>query len=132
MATVLIADDESANRELLAYLLRHAGHESIEAADGEAALRLARERRPDVAIVDLNMPRTNGATLLKELRRDPGLRDLAIVLYTASGPSAALRDFMQLFDVRHAIPKPCQPAQALAVIESAVAQAESSRKLRER
>lgn len=131
MATVLVADDEAANRALLTYLLHHAGHESIEAADGEAALRLARECRPDVAIVDLNMPRTNGAALLKELRRDPDLRDLTIVLYTATGPSAAVRDFMQLFDVRHAIPKPCRPAQALEVIESAVAQAASSRKLRE-
>lgn len=78
------------------------------------------------------MPRTNGATLLKELRGDAALRGLAIVLYTATGPSPVLRDFMQLFDVRHAIPKPCRPAEALAVIESAVAQAESSRKLRER
>lgn len=131
MANVLVADDEPANRELLAYLLRHAGHEPIEARDGDEALRLARERRPDVAIVDLNMPRTNGAALLKELRRDPALRDLAIILYTATGPSAALSDFMQLFGVRHTIPKPCAPAQALAVIESAVAQAASSRKLRE-
>ena len=132
MATILIADDEPANRELLTYLLHHAGHETVEAPDGDAALRLARERAVDVAIVDLHMPGTNGAALLKALRKDPDLHRIVVVLYTATGQSAALTDFMQLFDVRHVIPKPCGPQEVLAVVEAAVAESVSSRKLRDR
>ena len=60
MATVLVADDNRANREALAALLESAGHRVLRAADGREALSRAREARPDLVISDVLMPLMDG------------------------------------------------------------------------
>lgn len=68
MALVLIADDVSISRETLSRVLRDAGHRVIAATSGAEAVAAARTERPDLAILDLNMPRMSGteaAVLIK-------------------------------------------------------------------
>lgn len=120
MPTILVADDERANRLLLRTLLEHAGHLVIEAVDGATALDLAREARPDLAIVDLHMPDANGVRLIEGLRADGALAHLAILLYTASDADAAMRDFMSRFRVCGVIPKPCEPHELLTIVANAL------------
>jgi DNA-binding response OmpR family regulator len=67
-ATILVIDDAPPVRDLLATVLRQAGHQVLTAADGEEGLRVFRERTPDLVLLDLNMPGVDGWTTLDRLR----------------------------------------------------------------
>lgn len=64
MATILVVDDEPANRLLVRTILQHAGHHTFEAVDATEAQRVLRERTPDLAIIDLSLPGIGGTELL--------------------------------------------------------------------
>ena len=66
--TVLIVDDDPHIRQLLAFALDKAGLSPIEAADGEAGLAMAQARKPDLVVLDINMPRMDGLEVCRRLR----------------------------------------------------------------
>jgi CheY-like chemotaxis protein len=80
---VLCADDEEDILELVALRLERAGYDVARATDGEQALELARSLRPDVVVLDVMMPRRNGADVVRRLREDPATRDLRMILLSA-------------------------------------------------
>lgn len=82
MASILAVDDSVSLREMLAYTLRSAGHEVIEAGDGDQAYALARERVVDLVITDLNMPNRDGLTLIRDLRQLDGYRFTPLLMLT--------------------------------------------------
>lgn len=82
---VLLADDNADAVESLAMLLGLDGHEVRWATDGESALRLADEMRPDVAIVDIGMPGMNGYAVAEALRQRPWARELTLIALTGWG-----------------------------------------------
>lgn len=87
--TVLLADDNADLRDYISRLLTAHGYEVEAVGDGEAALRAIRRERPDIVISDVMMPRKDGFALLKEIRCDAQLRDLAVILLSArSGEEA--------------------------------------------
>ena len=83
-ATILVADDEQDIRELVAYRLSRSGYTIIEARDGEEAFQLAADQSPDMAVLDVMMPRLNGFDLTERLRLTPATRRLPILLMSAS------------------------------------------------
>ena len=83
MRKILIADDSAANRELLRAVLQHAGYVVIEAEHGAAALDLLRAERPDLAVLDLQMPELDGFGAIARIRADPELRALPVIAVTA-------------------------------------------------
>lgn len=68
MAKVLVIDDEQGIRDLLDTLLRRKGYDVILAASGLEGLKVFRRERPDVVVLDLNMPGMDGLTVLQEIR----------------------------------------------------------------
>lgn len=80
---ILVADDNTASRELIREVLEMSGYDVIEAVDGQHAVNLARETSPELALVDIQMPRLDGYGVLRELRAMPGLSGLPIVALTA-------------------------------------------------
>ena len=82
-AQILIADDFDDNRELLKLVLEPDGYLVREARDGAECVELARERPPDLALIDLSMPRLDGWTVLRELRADERTRAVRCVAVTA-------------------------------------------------
>src|SRR4030095_16798712 len=79
---ILLADDNADMRDYVARLLSE--HYEIEAvADGTAALSAARKRRPDLVLTDVMMPRLDGFGLLRELRADPALGDVTVIMLSA-------------------------------------------------
>jgi DNA-binding response OmpR family regulator len=80
---VVVADDDADILNLVALTLERAGHQVHRARDGEEALELIRERSPDVAVLDVAMPRLDGLELTRLLRDDPGTRGVRVVLLTA-------------------------------------------------
>ena len=83
-ATILVADDEQDIRELVAYRLSRAGYTIIEARDGQEAFELAVDHAPDMAVLDVMMPRLNGFDLTDRLRHTPATQRLPILLMSAS------------------------------------------------
>jgi hypothetical protein len=79
---VLVVDDEPNARDLMARYLRRAGFHVVEAASGRAALEAAREFMPDVITLDVLMPEMDGWAVLKELKSDPGLADIPVIMAT--------------------------------------------------
>lgn len=84
-ATVLVADDDPEILTLVSVRLAKRGYHVLEASDGEAAIKMAREKHPDVVVLDVMMPFKNGWEVAKELRDDPTLQHTGIVMLTAIG-----------------------------------------------
>jgi CheY-like chemotaxis protein len=80
---ILCADDDEDILSLVKLRLERAGFEVLCATDGQSALAAAREHRPAVAVLDVMMPRRTGYEVLAEVRADPVLRDLKVILLSA-------------------------------------------------
>ena len=114
---VLVADDDADIRTLMALGLRAADVDVVVAEDGRDALRLAHERRPDLAVLDISMPYLSGLEVLQELRRDGVLAALPVLLLTARaqesdvarGLAAGADDYMT---------KPFSPRQLRSRVEA--------------
>jgi len=83
MTKILIAEDNAVNRELLRELLEIRGYTVEEACDGEEALRMVRESRPDILLLDIGMPLLDGFAVVSKIRENPRLASLPIVAVTA-------------------------------------------------
>ena len=81
-ARILVVDDETAVTDLLAYNLRKAGYETLLAADGREALRLARQSNPDLILLDLMLPEVDGLDVCRELRKTS---EVPVIMLTARG-----------------------------------------------
>ena len=125
MATVLIVDDDPNARLLVTTLLTHGGHEALEAADARSALAIALELQPDLIITDLSLPQMSGSEFIRALRAEARTRATRVALYTATPIDAAMRDFMQIYGVVAALPKPAEPRELLAAIEGALGHRQS-------
>ena len=83
MTRVLVVEDEADIRETLEYNLQSAGYDILTAADGREALRLARERHPDLILLDLMLPDISGTEVCRTLKERPETASIAIVMVTA-------------------------------------------------
>jgi DNA-binding response OmpR family regulator len=80
---VLVADDDDDIRDLVAFRLDRAGYEVLRAGDGQQALDLAREHVPDLAVLDVMMPKLTGYDVTRELRADAATSRIPVILLTA-------------------------------------------------
>jgi len=85
---ILIVEDNEKNLKLARDVLRFSGFQTLEAGTGEAAVDLARERRPDLILMDIELPGIDGITALQQLRANAGTADIPIVALTASAMSS--------------------------------------------
>jgi CheY-like chemotaxis protein len=81
---VLVADDDEDILALVGLRLGRAGYEVLTARDGVDALAAAERQRPDIAVVDVMMPRMDGHELIRRLRARPATRDMPILVLTAA------------------------------------------------
>jgi len=80
---ILIVDDNATNLKLVAYLMRANGYDVDTALDAEAALEALRTHRPDVILMDIQLPGIDGLELTRRLKADPATRDIVIIAVTA-------------------------------------------------
>jgi putative two-component system response regulator len=83
-ATILVADDQPIARQLLRATLERAGYEVVEAATGELVRQLAEHVRPDLFILDISMPGTNGIEICRTIKSDPATHLTPVIHVTAS------------------------------------------------
>ena len=102
---VLVIEDSGDAREMLRMTLELAGHEVYDAADGVHGLELLNVARPDVAIIDISLPRMDGYQVAKRIREDPHGRGMLLLALTGYGsPDDSKRSLECGFD--HHVVKP--------------------------
>ena len=83
MSTILVVDDMAVFREPIAAALRQKGYQTMCAGTGKEALGAARQKRPDLILLDVAMPEMDGLTFMKAMQGDPYLQGVPVVLLTA-------------------------------------------------
>jgi two-component system cell cycle response regulator DivK len=83
MATVLLIDDSKFLRRANELSLTKAGHQIVTASDGEEGLRLAGEKKPDVIVLDMMLPKLGGADLLQLLKGDPHTAEIPVIVLSS-------------------------------------------------
>lgn len=111
--SILIVDDDEDIRDLLSLILRLEGHEVQLAVDGVDALARLSTHRPSVILLDMMMPRLDGEGFLKELRNNPQLADIPVVLI--SGHQAARQKAVEL-GVAGCLVKPIELTDLLSTL----------------
>jgi CheY-like chemotaxis protein len=83
MALILVVEDDPANQELVSPFLRREGHRVLQAMDGAAGVRTARERNPDLIFMDLGLPIMDGWEAIRRIRANPETAHIPIVALTS-------------------------------------------------
>lgn len=81
---ILVIEDNEINRKLVRDVLQFRGFEVVEAGTGEDGLASAKARKPDLVLMDIQLPGIDGVTALRHLRADPDTRDIPVIALTAS------------------------------------------------
>jgi two-component system cell cycle response regulator DivK len=84
MSVILIVEDNEKNMKLVRDVLQFKGYQTLEAATATEGLRLAREARPDLVLMDIQLPDIDGITALTRLRTDPQTQKMPVVAVSAS------------------------------------------------
>ena len=84
MKTILIVEDNEKNMKLVRDILRHNGHATIEAQTGGEGVRLASEKKPDLILMDIQLPDIDGIEALSRIRKDASLDAVAVIAVSAS------------------------------------------------
>jgi two-component system, cell cycle response regulator DivK len=82
-ARILIIEDNEQNRYMLTFLLEQHGHEVVPAESGSLGLELATKVRPDLILLDIQLPGMDGYAVARALKGDPGLKSIPIVAVTS-------------------------------------------------
>ncbi len=118
---ILIADDKDSTRQLLVIMLQQSGADLVihEAIDGRQAVNMAKQVRPDLLIIDHQMPELNGYEAVKEIRADTSLKGLPIIMVTGKNFDQGMKDLIKM-DVNEFVAKPFHVDQIMAAIEKAL------------
>ncbi|MBT2325832.1 response regulator [Variovorax paradoxus] len=84
MSTILIVEDNDKNMKLVRDILRHQGHATLEATTGEEGVRLAITQRPDLILMDIQLPGMGGIAAFQRIREQPALDAVPVVAVSAS------------------------------------------------
>ena len=117
--TILVADDSRAVVDALATTFEASGWDVITAADGEEVFQRLTEARPDALLVDVYMPRLNGADVCRVVKNHPQWKQAFLVLMSSRLGDDELAMYRRI-GADHLLKKPFEPAVALAVVERAL------------
>ena len=115
--TILYVEDNELNRKMVRHLLRSTSYRLIEAPDGEAGMAMALEHRPDLILMDVQLPKISGIDATRALRAEPSTADtpiIAITSFALSGDEQRAKDA----GASAYLPKPFSPFTLLGMIRT--------------
>ncbi len=121
---ILVCDDEPFILKALTFILRKEGHTVVEARNGEEALEKLRASKPSLIFLDVMMPKKSGYDVLKEIRADPGLAGIYVILLTAKGQDSDRKMGLSL-GADEFMTKPFSPAAILQRLREILAAREA-------
>ena len=113
---ILVVEDQEDNRRILRDLLTSADYEMTEAVDGEQALAAVAKQRPDLILMDIQMPVLDGYEATRRIKADPALKDVPIIVVTSYASSGGDEARARAAGCDDFVPKPFSPRQLLAKI----------------
>ena len=123
MSTILIVEDNEKNLKLVRDVLQHRGHATVEAKTGRDGLRLARETKPDLILMDIQLPDIDGISALRALRAETAFeRTAMIAISTSAMPGDQQKIIASGFDAY--ITKPINVKQFIEIVEGHLANAQ--------
>jgi CheY-like chemotaxis protein len=121
--TILLIDDESFLLKVLLVRLKHWGYDALGAENGPKGLELMRKNRPDLVILDKEMPGMNGEEVIRIIRGDPELKTIPIIMISADVEN--IDASAKACGIVHYLTKPFEPEDLLDMIQLNVDQAEN-------
>lgn len=112
MAKILIAEDEKDIRDLITFTLNFAGHEVLQASNGEEAVQMALSEKPDLVLLDVRMPYMNGYDACIKMKSEESLKDLPVVFLSAKGQETEVQTGLQAGAAEYIL-KPFSPDQLI-------------------
>jgi CheY-like chemotaxis protein len=91
MAKIIVADDEKDIRDLIGFTLSFAGHEVVTAKDGEEALKMVLNEKPDLVLLDVRMPKMTGYEACERMKKEPSIKDIPVVFISAKGQESEIQ-----------------------------------------
>jgi two-component system alkaline phosphatase synthesis response regulator PhoP len=119
MPLILVVDDDELLVQLVEHQLRHRGFEVITAGDGDEALVLAEDKRPDLIVLDCMMPTIDGFTVLIKLSENPTTAQIPVIMLTARKTEDDVLRGLGL-GARDYLVKPFMPEELAARVTSAL------------
>jgi two-component system chemotaxis response regulator CheY len=117
--TILAVDDSPSIRNMVAFTLKSAGYEVVEAVDGQDGLEKAKARRVNLILTDQNMPRMDGLTLVKNLRSLPDYKTAPILILTTES-SDDMKSKGRAAGATGWLVKPFDPPRLLEVVKKVI------------
>jgi CheY-like chemotaxis protein len=121
---ILVCEDDPMVSVFFQDVFRTAGHQVVSARDGESAVRMARELRPAVMTLDIDLPGLDGGAVISRLKEDPATAEIPVIII--SGHPGWLT-FMERHQAAAVLEKPCPPWELQAAVEQVLAERESPR-----
>src|SRR6266850_872884 len=122
MAQILVVDDSTTMRQMVTFTLTSAGHEVVEAPDGNKALVVAKQRKFDLVITDVNMPGMNGIDLVKALRDLKTYKTIPILILARDASDVNIKK-AETLGASGFIEKPFTPERLLSVVNQVLVDA---------
>jgi CheY-like chemotaxis protein len=93
--TVLIVEDEEDAAELFAEMMRVSGFRVVKTSSSPSAVAMMTAKQPDLVLLDIMMPEVSGLDILRQMRRDPALADIPVVVISAKGMPTDIKNSME-------------------------------------
>jgi DNA-binding response OmpR family regulator len=117
VALIVVADDDVDIRDLVEFKLTTLGHQVVTVADGSSAVEACVSSRPDLAVLDVMMPGLTGLEAVREIRNNPALKDIPVILLTARAQQSDVQTGYDL-GADDYITKPFSPKELASRVEA--------------
>lgn len=117
MPKILITEDETDIRQLIFFTLQFAGFEVVQGKNGEEAIALAKQEKPDLILMDVRMPKMDGFTAATHIKADPETADIPIIFLSAKGQDVEIEQGLEVGAVDYLL-KPFNPPELIDRIKA--------------
>ena len=128
MPKILIAEDEQDILELIIFTLQFGGYDVIPTSNGEDALEMTRQEQPDLALLDVRMPRMSGYQVCSEIKANLETQHIPVVFLSAKGQEAEIKTGFETGAIDYIL-KPFAPDHLLKRLEEILANLETEREI---
>jgi two-component system alkaline phosphatase synthesis response regulator PhoP len=125
--TILLVEDETAFRTIYQDMLDSGGFHVLTAADGEAGLQMALSQKPDLVLLDLNLPKLHGFEVLKSIRENKSTNGLPVIILTVQGSDKDIKKGSELGATDYLIKGMCTPVETLRRINTVLSGAKEKK-----
>ena len=115
--TVLIVEDQEGFRQVYMDILTYDGYGVLTAEDGELGWEMAKEKKPDLILLDLGLPKLDGFEVLKRLRADPETKDIPVIIFSVMGEQKDIKRALEMGANDYTVKGFYTPRQVLSKIK---------------